>query len=591
MEKTFIAMFGSLALPVIVCENNKDWPVVYMNPHAGLLLAPTYSVNKLIGASGTDHLYSIVNFINNKDYDLLRQIAANSGYIEDFHTEINTFEQSKISAALFGVNLTGSDGKDYFVLYVLNNSQATQNEHEHQVSVLLTNAFMAEDVDLTINNVLNIAGRTAEVSRVYVFEETSPTMTANTYEWCAANIAPAIQDLQNLPKEDYNFDVIVNSGMYITDDVSRLPADDREILEMQGIKSLAIITLYDKGHPFGYCGFDDCERTRNWSNDEIQYLKSISALLSALLIRRNAERRVTDTLNILQLISDASKDIMYANDIEEYNLLFVNRALAESLGKTPEQLIGKKCYHMLHKNQTGPCDFCPIPKVKYDAENQRSEAYTWEVHNDIVDKTYLATDTLVRWTDGRLVHTETAVDISRRIANEQQLRYYASTDVMTGISNREWGANTLTEKLSTNACGSLVFLDIDGLKMVNDTYGHAAGDTLLKTTVQMVLDHVGEEAFFCRWGGDEFLLWLPQEVKAAQAIINNILAAMHTYNQTNHNPFILSFSYGIVPFAHTEGKANLDALVTSADQLMYAHKMDKRGRLKRRRRGDAPQQY
>lgn len=587
MDNFLTNMFGNLYLPTIVCKADGDWPIVYMNQQAGLLLSPTYSVDKLTGlVKEQSALQELLNFTNTNDYAILRQVIESDGHVDDLISEIISFGHEVVSVSISGNIFKGPDDKEYLVLYITNSSTQRKNQHNQQLGDLMKTAFMSADTTLSINNILSVAGQTANVSRVYVFEETSPTMTANTYEWCAAGVEPAIDDLQSLPKADYNFDVIINSGMYITEDVALLPDDDREILSSQGIKALAIITLYDKGKPFGYCGFDDCEKVRAWSPEEISYLKTISLLLSALIIRRNSDRHVQNTVNVLQLLSDNSQDHMYVNDITDYTLLFVNKAMADTLGSTQEELVGKKCYAAL-RQRTSPCPFCPTDKIIYDPRQDRSDTYVWEFHSELTNKTYFANDNILQWIDGRIAHTETATDISSRIANEERLRYYASTDTMTGTSNREWGANILADKLLQNAGGSLAFFDVDGLKITNDTFGHAVGDDLLKQTVAVVRSHIDADSFLCRWGGDEFLLWLPQEMPEAKNIMQAIQDSMKDYNSRSDKPFKLSFSYGLIPFKGYDNNVTLDTLITAADHLMYENKMGKRGLLQKRRRDDS----
>lgn len=588
MQDFFRNLFGDLFLPVIVCRNQPDWPVVYLNARAGLILSPTHSVDLLIGKAQSDHtLDELLRFKNAGELRSFSQTAQSLGRVDDFRCEIFTYDDKSISVSLSGL-FTTAQNESFFLIFIVPSIGDAQNKYDSQLSAIINTAFFTDHVDTSINNVLALAGEISQVSRVYIFEETSPTMTSNTYEWCAPGVVPAIDDLKVLPKADYNYDVIVNSGMYITNDVSQLPDGDREILEMQGIRSLAIIPIYDNGKPLGYVGFDDCEKTRVWSHDEVQYLKSISILLGMLIVRRKNETELNRSFDVLQLISDNSGEIVYANSLNDYTLLFVNKALSNTLGKPAEELIGKKCYDVLHRDSgvDGPCEFCPIPKISWDESQTFSDVYIWELENKRTQKTYLAKDNIIKWIDGQYAHVETAIDITDRIEHEAQLRYFARTDVMTGISNREWGSTVLEDKFAQEAGGSLCFIDVDGLKITNDTYGHAAGDELLTETVAIIQSKIGDQAFFCRWGGDEFLVWLPELPEVASVVIDEIENAMRLYNDSNEKVYKLSISVGIVPFVRHNEETTLDTIVTQADTAMYDNKMKKRGRLHRRRRDD-----
>ncbi|ULQ60182.1 diguanylate cyclase [Brucepastera parasyntrophica] len=588
MKYNFSDLFDGLFLPVIVCKKDENWPIEYMNTRAILLLSPTYSVDMLKGnVLAANSLKNALHFKTQEEYIAFRHTVDRLGHIDDYKTEINTFDNRLLSVSISAVSIAGDSPEGYLIFYILNSASSGQNNYDTRLSSIINAAFLSDDVDSAINTILAQAGEIFGVSRTYIFEEISPTTTRNTYEWCAPGVDPAIQDLQNLEKADYNYDVIINSGMYITDDISSLPDGDREILEMQGIRALAIITFYDNKKPLGYVGFDDCEKSRKWGYDEIQSLKSISALIAVLIIRRNAEERTRSSLNVLQLISDNSEEIIYINRMDDYSLLFVNKALANSLNKHPEDLIGHPCYKVLQNQIAGPCSFCPMPKITLKPGEERSGVYSWEHFNNITKKTYLVKDNILKWIDGSYVHAETAIDISQRIEYETRLRYYASTDIMTGVANREWGSAMLTEKLEEEPHGSLCFIDIDGLKITNDTYGHTAGDELLTETINMLRKYMTEDSYICRWGGDEFLLWLSLPVEQVDSLMRTIQQEMNVYNSRNDKPFKLGFSYGIVPF-EIAGNENLDTLVTAADQLMYKNKMEKRGKLQKRRRTDNP---
>lgn len=579
------SVFSALDLPVIVCSQEGDWPIVYMNMRASMIFQPSYSVDTLTGQQGLLSLGDIFDE-GSEQFTALRQIIAAMGHVENFACETISFNGAREQATLYGNRVEHGAEGTFYVFYVMHCQTGQSGSADSQLSAIINTALTTQNMDESIKLILGLAAQHASASRVYIFEEISPTTTRNTYEWCAPGIEPAIQDLQNLQKADYNYDVIVESGMYITRDVTALPEGDRDILQAQGICALAIVTLYDEGKPIGYVGFDDCEKVRQWDQDEIQYLRGISAVLALLIKRRDAEHSAQRTREILQLISDNSDDIVYVSDLDDYSLLFASKAAATSLGITMQDMKGKKCYEVFQKGFEGPCSFCPIPKLKQMRSNGDEGSYVWERTNTINGADYLVRDNIISWVDGKTVHVETAVDISRQKETEVLLRHYATTDLMTGVIKRDWGANML-EKMFADPppAASLCFIDLDGLKHTNDHYGHEAGDMLLVESARIISENIGQDDFFCRWGGDEFLLVLNCDTDAANKLIGVIQEQMRRYNDAQERQFSLSFSYGIVPFNHEQGDT-LDALVTQADQAMYENKMHKKGLAVKRRRDD-----
>lgn len=586
----FSNIYANLSIPVVVCQNTGDLPLVYMNVQATMLFLPTYLASSMQGDTSQGVLTDILKFETWEDYSAFTRAITATCQVQGQRCKAVTYEKRELPVTVFGNSIAGDVPNEYFVLYLFGQDAIQDDEVlNRQINLyeIINGALRAENVDESIQLLLAMAGRQMQVSRSYIFEEISPTTTRNTYEWCAEGVEPAIQNLQNLDKAEYPYDSIVNAGMFITDDVGTLSPEEGEILEMQGIKAIAIVPFYDYSGPLGYVGFDDCEQKRKWTYTEIQFLKGIAMLLVALIKRRNSEQNVIRSRNVLQLISNNLEDLIYANSLDDYRLLFVSQSLADALNTTVEELEGKVCWQVFRKDATGPCSYCPIHRLYLSPGQERSNVYTWENYIEVIGKTYLAKDTLLRWVDGTAVHVETAVDISQRIEYEQRLEYVASTDVMTGAKNRSWGAQTLDAMLgaSTTPPGVLCFVDVDGLKHTNDTKGHMAGDALLVDTVRLLKRALGPNDFICRWGGDEFLLWLQGDIDAAQRTVKHVQRDMERFNQHEGKTYQLSFSYGMVPFLPGD-EGGLDALVSEADRLMYENKMEKRNLLKKRRRED-----
>lgn len=279
---------------------------------------------------------------------------------------------------------------------------------------------------------------------------------------------------------------------------------------------------------------------------------------------------------LLQTVSDNIDSRIYLCDVHTYELLFVNKATEQMIGAGP--YIGKKCYELLQEGFDAPCSFCPL-RTMLDADgNVIVSSYTWEHQNTKNWKWYLAKDSLFEL-NGRLVHMQVATDISYQKHYEEQLKYFASMDMLTGVHNREWGYRVLEDVkagLHANEEGmSLVFLDVDGLKRVNDNLGHHQGDNLLKKTVEVVRSCIRRSDYIFRWGGDEFILLLKCEPAIAAGIMKNIDARMLAVNSEGKLPFNLSISYGIADLRQNP-QDSIDKLVTRADHLMYENKMKKK---------------
>jgi diguanylate cyclase (GGDEF)-like protein len=167
----------------------------------------------------------------------------------------------------------------------------------------------------------------------------------------------------------------------------------------------------------------------------------------------------------------------------------------------------------------------------------------------------------------------------------KELELYATMDMMTGTLNRRSGVLFLEKQLklvqrqkySITVC----FIDINGLKEVNDKYGHLEGDWLITSFVDILKSSVRDSDLICRLGGDEFLLVFTDcTVVSAQKIIDKIQDKINDANTKNKKPFPVSFSYGFAECC-PDKIITADELLAVADKQMYIHKTQYKEQLKK----------
>lgn len=583
MDQSFFQNFyKSLQMPVVVTRHEAPFSIVYANAAAHLLLDPLLTYRQLEGTRAHSPLGDLLSIRDPEDYRTLVASLSTNGALVGFSATI--VHQDGVAVPISIDANAVSLGEDaYFVLYL---RPVTVKGDDLQsklniLSSLFQLANQSDSVDEGINEVLGYLGMLVGVSRVYIFEEISPSVIRNTYEWCAPGIEPAIGDLQNLEKTESNFTNIIERGVFVSDDITTLPAEDCAVLAAQGIRSLAILPLVYLHRPIGYIGFDDCVTKRHWTQSDLDLLKSASYLIVTLIGRRISERDLIRSGEVLKTITDSIENIIYVNDVHTYELVFMNRTLASTLDASAGQLIGEPCYRVLQAGMEGPCPFCPMPKMLREGYDKSRQTYTWEFQNTRTNRWYLLKDSIVPWTDGRTVHIETATEITHQKVYEERLKHYASTDIMTDTFNRDWGMPVIeSARREAEQAGdpmSLLFFDVDNLKQTNDTYGHDAGDDLIIRTVDIVRGCIRKTDLICRWGGDEFLVMLRCNEQIAARIATKILGRMDAFNSTGEKPYALGISYGIVSLTDSPG-STLDALVTLADKRMYANKMARKDR-------------
>jgi diguanylate cyclase (GGDEF)-like protein/PAS domain S-box-containing protein len=170
-------------------------------------------------------------------------------------------------------------------------------------------------------------------------------------------------------------------------------------------------------------------------------------------------------------------------------------------------------------------------------------------------------------------------DVTDKRRYQVELEYQATHDALTGLANRQFLRRRLHEEIAAAARArqsiSVLFIDLDGFKRVNDSLGHAAGNTFLCAIADCLREAVRTGDLVARLGGDEFVLVLPERVGEALsgAAIERIMGAVRKPVTIDNQQFLVSCSVGIANYPADGDDA--DALIDSADRAMYAAK--KRG--------------
>jgi diguanylate cyclase (GGDEF)-like protein/putative nucleotidyltransferase with HDIG domain len=173
---------------------------------------------------------------------------------------------------------------------------------------------------------------------------------------------------------------------------------------------------------------------------------------------------------------------------------------------------------------------------------------------------------------------EYTLDYTMRLERAVEVeRYNATTDALTGLINHRGALQLLqsASELSETSGGalSLLMIDIDGFKLVNDTYGHTTGDAVLKLVADILKSSIGERGAICRFGGDEFIAILgdvsKDQATAIAGVISGRLSAAE-FRPGTGDPIPVSASIGVATFP--EDTRSPSELVAHADAAMYAAK-------------------
>lgn len=185
-----------------------------------------------------------------------------------------------------------------------------------------------------------------------------------------------------------------------------------------------------------------------------------------------------------------------------------------------------------------------------------------------------------------LIKTRQGIENKLRIALEdlekynEQLNNISETDELTKLLNRRGFLNHARQMLSVTKRlkrdGALFFADLDGLKVINDTYGHEEGDNAIKVVADVLKKAFRESDVLARLGGDEFTIFtLNATSNMLDMFEKRIDSYVDEYNETSNKAYKVSVSVGAVPFLHTD-VTDIESLMNQADIQLYQQKKKKK---------------
>lgn len=277
--------------------------------------------------------------------------------------------------------------------------------------------------------------------------------------------------------------------------------------------------------------------------------------------------------------------LVYVADMETHDLIFFNDYGRNYWGAPG----GRKCWQVLQKGQTGPCSFCTNPQL-VDDDGNPTGPLVWEFQNTANKHWYQCRDQAIRWIDGRLVRMEIATDITDRKEMEQALKAakaeaekLADTDELTGLNNRRAFFNlsnqVISQALRTGEPVAVIMFDLDHFKQVNDRWGHAAGDTVLRGMAATAQRTVRDSDILARLGGEEFAILLPAtDLPKARYLAQRLQQAFSSQIFPVADGTVrCTASFGIA--AASSQQITLDDLLRQADKALFRAKEAGRNRV------------
>jgi diguanylate cyclase (GGDEF)-like protein/PAS domain S-box-containing protein len=336
----------------------------------------------------------------------------------------------------------------------------------------------------------------------------------------------------------------------------------------------------------------------------------IASLVSTLLINRSWKRRQTDHQLLISqeqtytcqlesskqeaeaarrqselILTSAGEGICGVD--RDGKIIFINPAARRMFGWSSDEGEGWNLHALTHARRPDGSDYpntdCPLHWTVVDGvRREAKDELFWRKDGSsfAVEFTAGAIEE-----DGRITGAVTVFrDITERKVLEEQIARLALFDTLTGLPNRSYLSGALPRFTAMaqrrQESVGILFMDLDGFKYINDTYGHSAGDQVLREVALRIQSCVRTEDVVARLGGDEFLVLTlsPSESAATfcSALAERLIAAVSQPIAISSGVTEVGTSIGISLFPHLD--LNIEQCVQLADAAMYQAKHAGKGR-------------
>lgn len=278
---------------------------------------------------------------------------------------------------------------------------------------------------------------------------------------------------------------------------------------------------------------------------------------------------VNSLANMYQQIIENSLTEIYVFYLETLKFLAVNRGARENLGYSMEELcemtpldLEAELDLQSLKARLEPLVCQSSEQLLFNSLHRRKDGSLYPVEIHLQLHCY----------QGKKVCVALVIDQTDRLELEEELWLLAATDALTNVYNRRYFTQKIEEEIErarrSGSNFSLVMLDIDRFKNVNDLYGHNAGDVVLKSMAEMIRNRIRKIDTIARWGGEEFVLLLPEtDASAAMSLAETLRKQLSQMEIPGVGQVTASF--GVASYASGD---TVDTLVNKADTRMYEAK-------------------
>lgn len=361
---------------------------------------------------------------------------------------------------------------------------------------------------------------------------------------------------------------------YKPDDLGSLCLDDIVAADCQEIESTIHQFLNQRGVEIALRQYRCKDGEMLFVESSMEFINPHNKHFIRITLRDVTEwQHLQNRLRLAAQIFESASDGILVTDVEGV-IQFANPAFLSISGYSLEELMGMTP-RILKSGRHDEVFYQDMWRALHEMGQWKGEIWNKRKNGEIYSE-WLVIDAIKNDFDQVTMYSGIYRDLSERKKYEEQIKYQAYHDSLTGLPNRvlfyEKISQTIALSKRYHHMMAVMYVDLDGFKHVNDNFGHSIGDLLLKEVAVRLRECVRESDFVARMGGDEFTVILPQmsSYQEAELVAEKIQKKLNQPFDLEGNVVTISSSIGVSFFKKHDQDA--ENLIKKADNAMYQAK-------------------
>ena len=429
----------------------------------------------------------------------------------------------------------------------------------------------------TVKRSLGMIGETLRAERVYIFTyDFEENIAINDFEWCAQGVHPHIDKYRKIPMESLEEWVEMHrrgNSIFIPS-VSSMRQGDlmKDNLERDEIQSLISVPLTIEGLFYGFIGCNSTNKSIPYTREDENFLKEYSSALMSTMYRIIAQDKLLQSEDLLKRTLFSIGDGVICTN---------SKGRITMMNNVAEKLTGYKEQEAMDLKFDTVFDiYNEITRDKYPniVEHVLSTGNSLEIENHamlknkngrIIEIEYSASPIID--SDGKIAGVVVVFrNCSEKRERQRRIEYLSMHDPLTGLYNRRYIEKVLPSMdNSDNYPLTVMYADINGLKLTNDAFGHHMGDKLITRVSEILLDSTRSGDIIGRVGGDEFIIIVPNTDESGALAIKNRIQEKAAAELLDS--IVVSIAIGFS--SKTDDQQPIEDLQKIAENLMYKDKL------------------